>query len=71
MEHAMEEEERLSRLDSRRDKVRVPVTLLATPAGYPLYKSLGFESVANVTLNLLDGYNGGITWIEYMQWFSD
>ena len=68
MELAKAEEKRLSQSEGRR--VRVPVTLLATPAGYPLYKSLGFESVANLTFNLLDSFHGGTTWFEYMRWFN-
>ena len=69
MELAKAEAKRLSLLEGR--QVQVPVTLLATPAGYPLYKSLGFESVANVTLSLLGNFNGGTTWYEYMRWFGD
>lgn len=69
MRRAEAEEQRLSRLMG--EQVKVPVTLLATPAGYPLYKSLGFESVSNVTFTLLDGWPGGTTWFEYMRWFSE
>lgn len=43
-----------------------PVTLMATPEGYPLYKSLGFEEVKNVTLEFLDGLGG--SWSEVMRW---
>lgn len=68
IEKARLEEERLSKLQGK--QVRVPVTLFATPAGYPLYKSLGFESVANITLELLDNFEGGTTWFEYMRRFS-
>jgi len=68
IEKAKLEEERLSKLEGRR--VRLPVTLLATPAGYPLYKSLGFESAANITLELLDNFEGGTAWFEYMRRFS-
>ncbi|KAK4552352.1 hypothetical protein LTR86_010523 [Recurvomyces mirabilis] len=42
------------------------VTLVATPAGYPLYASLGFEAVANVTMQMFDGL--GVLWLEYMRW---
>jgi len=66
MARARAEEKRLSKLEGR--KVRVPITLLATPAGYPLYSSLGFEGLANVTLRFLEG---GETWYEYMRWFSE
>lgn len=44
----------------------MPVTLLATPAGYPLYDSLGFESVENATISMLDGL--GELWFEVMRW---
>ncbi|KAK5111648.1 hypothetical protein LTR62_004753 [Meristemomyces frigidus] len=43
-----------------------PVTLIATPAGYPLYDSLGFSSGANLTLEMYDGL--GTLWFEYMRW---
>ena len=69
MERARAEGQWLSLLHSR--QIRVPVTLLATPVGYPLYKSLGFESVANVTFTLIDSFEGSTTWFEYMRWFSD
>ena len=68
MQKAKAEEERLSQVEGR--QIEIPVTLLATPAGYPLYKSLGFESVANVTLHLLDNFDGGTAWFEYMRWFT-
>jgi hypothetical protein len=44
----------------------MPVTLFATPAGYPLYDSLGFESVKNATIAMLDGL--GELWFEVMRW---
>lgn len=44
----------------------LPATLIATPAGYPLYKSKGFQDVANVTLDMLDGL--GILWHEAMKY---
>jgi len=44
----------------------VPITLLASPAGYPLYDSLGFSSLANVTFRRLDDL--GVLWLEYMRW---
>lgn len=43
-----------------------PLTLLATPAGYPLYRSEGFESVKNATVEMLDGL--GKLWYEVMRW---
>jgi hypothetical protein len=43
-----------------------PVTLLATPAGWPLYHNLGFKSVENVTAKMLDGL--GDLWFEVMEW---
>jgi hypothetical protein len=45
---------------------KMPVTLFATPAGYPLYDSLGFESVKNATMPMLDGL--GELWFEVMDW---
>ncbi|KIW13796.1 hypothetical protein PV08_08988 [Exophiala spinifera] len=51
LKFAQAEERRLTLLQKK--QVKMPVTLLATPAGYPLYKSLGFENVANVTFELL------------------
>ncbi|KAI9170579.1 hypothetical protein HJFPF1_00047 [Paramyrothecium foliicola] len=32
----------------------LPITLLATPAGWPLYSSVGFESLKNITITTLD-----------------
>lgn len=43
-----------------------PVTLLATPAGFPLYDSVGFESTANVSIRTLDDSDD--LWFEVMQW---
>jgi GNAT superfamily N-acetyltransferase len=65
---AQAEETRLSLLQGK--PIKLPVTLLATPAGYPLYKSLGFESVANVTFELLAPFPQSTTWWEYMRWIS-
>lgn len=48
---------------------RMPVTLLASPAGYPLYDSLGFESVKNATMPMLDRL--GELWFEVMRWGMD
>ncbi|GAB7323061.1 hypothetical protein MBLNU13_g05578t1 [Cladosporium sp. NU13] len=45
---------------------QMPVTLLASPAGFPLYDSLGFESVKNATMPMLDGL--GELWFEVMRW---
>ncbi|KAI3337030.1 hypothetical protein HD806DRAFT_475441 [Xylariaceae sp. AK1471] len=44
----------------------IPVTLLATPAGWPLYDSLGFESMANITIKTLDDELDDL-WLEYMR----
>ncbi|KAI1363202.1 hypothetical protein F5Y08DRAFT_354722 [Xylaria arbuscula] len=44
----------------------LPVTLLATPAGWPLYDSLHFESVANITINTVDDDLDDL-WFEYMR----
>ncbi|KAK5098369.1 hypothetical protein LTS08_006502 [Lithohypha guttulata] len=46
----------------------LPVTLIATPAGYPLYDSYGFESVSNVSISKLDGL--GSLWYEVMKYSS-
>lgn len=43
----------------------LPTTLLATAAGYPLYKSFGFEDVYNDTIHRLDGK--GVIWHEVMK----
>lgn len=51
---------------SRGLEPRMPVTLLASPAGYPLYDSLGFSSVKNATMPMLDGL--GELWFEVMRW---
>ncbi|KAK0276006.1 hypothetical protein LTR35_010775 [Friedmanniomyces endolithicus] len=47
-------------------RVGMPVTLLASPAGWPLYDSLGFRSLANITHEMFDGL--GTLWSEYMRW---
>lgn len=47
-------------------RANTPVTLIATPAGFPLYDSLGFRSLANLTFVKLD--NLGTLWEEYMRW---
>ncbi len=69
MERVRAESKWLSLVHGR--EINVPLTLLATPTGYPLYKSLGFESVANITFNFIDSFQGSTTWFEYMRWFSD
>ncbi|KAH8649116.1 hypothetical protein BX600DRAFT_474568 [Xylariales sp. PMI_506] len=46
------------------DARALPTVLMATPAGYPLYKSVGFEGIHNVTVERLDGE--GIIWYEAM-----
>ncbi|KAK1080409.1 hypothetical protein LTR33_005569 [Friedmanniomyces endolithicus] len=46
-------------------RVGMPVTLLASPAGWPLYDSLGFRSLANITHEMFDGL--GMLWSEYMR----
>jgi hypothetical protein len=53
-------------LDSSSLKLGVPVTLLATPAGWLLYDSLGFEGLKNATVEMVDG--DGELWYEVMQW---
>ncbi|CAJ2501838.1 Uu.00g046910.m01.CDS01 [Anthostomella pinea] len=47
------------------DKMGMPTTLLATPAGYPLYRSLAFEGMYNVSVDRLDGL--GTVWYEVMK----
>ncbi|KAK0777642.1 hypothetical protein LTS16_022580 [Friedmanniomyces endolithicus] len=47
-------------------RVGMPVTLLASPDGWPLYDSLGFRSLANITHEMFDGL--GTLWSEYMRW---
>lgn len=54
---------------SRELEPEMPVTLLASPAGFPLYDSLGFESVKNATITKLDGL--GELWFEVMEWDGD
>ncbi|KAK9415811.1 hypothetical protein SUNI508_10111 [Seiridium unicorne] len=46
------------------DNMGLPTTLIATPAGYPLYKSIGFEDIYNGTITRLDGL--GVFWHEAM-----
>jgi hypothetical protein len=48
------------------DKIGLPTTLLASPAGYPLYTSVGFESLHNATIERLDGK--GTIWFEVMKY---
>jgi hypothetical protein len=45
-----------------------PVTLIATPAGYPLYNDFGFRSLKNVSIKTLDGWEGGSLWFELMEY---
>lgn len=45
---------------------RLPLTLIGTPAGYPLYISEGFEGVKNITIERLDGE--GVLWCEAMKY---
>lgn len=46
--------------------LKIPLTLIATPVGYPLYHSLGWQSVKNLTIEKLDGL--GSLWYEVMQY---
>ncbi|KAH6658957.1 hypothetical protein BKA67DRAFT_652232 [Truncatella angustata] len=46
------------------DKWGIPATLTGTPAGHPLYRSLGFEDVHNITIERLD--QKGVLWHEVM-----
>lgn len=45
---------------------RLPMTLLATPAGYPLYVDEGFRGLKNLTMERLDGK--GLLWHEAMSY---
>lgn len=45
---------------------RLPMTLLATPAGYPLYIDEGFQGLKNITMERLDGK--GLIWHEAMSY---
>lgn len=45
---------------------RLPLTLIGTPAGYPLYISEGFQGVKNITIERLDGE--GVLWCEAMKY---
>lgn len=45
-----------------------PVTLMATPAGYPLYHDVGFRSLKNVTIETLEGWEGKLLWLEVMEY---
>jgi hypothetical protein len=46
----------------------MPVTLLATPAGWVLYDEMGFEGVKNATVEMVDGDGDGELWYEVMEW---
>lgn len=45
---------------------RLPLTLIGTPAGYPLYISEGFEGLKNITIERLDGQEA--LWFEAMKY---
>jgi hypothetical protein len=45
-----------------------PVTLIATPAGYPLYDDTGFQSLKNISIQTLDGWGQGSLWYEVMEY---
>lgn len=58
---------KVAALNRRRGREhRLPITLLATPAGYPLYRREGFEGLKNVTVERLDGE--GVFWYEAMKY---
>ncbi|KAI1846316.1 hypothetical protein JX265_010900 [Neoarthrinium moseri] len=48
------------------DNMGLPTTLIGTPAGHPLYKSVGFQDIHNITFERLDGK--GIIWHEVMKY---
>lgn len=62
---------KLAELNRAREpsEARLPITLMATPAGYPLYVSEGFESLRNVTVERFDGK--GVVWQEAMKFEDD
>lgn len=49
-------------------KLEEPVTLIATPVGFPLYDSVGFRSLKNVSIETLDGWEGEKLWFEVMDY---
>lgn len=49
-------------------RMEVPVTLIATPAGWPLYEELGFSDAANITIKTLDWEEDEDLWFEYMRY---
>ena len=57
-------------LDLAKNK-NVPVTLIATPAGWRLYDGLGFESLANITYKTFEWEEDEELWFEYMRRESD
>ncbi|KAI0129856.1 hypothetical protein BJ170DRAFT_290280 [Xylariales sp. AK1849] len=48
------------------DNMGMPLTLMATTAGYPLYKSVGFGDIYNLTIERLDGL--GTIWYEVQKY---
>jgi hypothetical protein len=46
----------------------LPATLLSTPAGYPLYRSLGYDNIINISIEFLDRL--GSVWLEVMEFKS-
>ncbi|KAH9887133.1 hypothetical protein F4778DRAFT_434564 [Xylariomycetidae sp. FL2044] len=46
----------------------LPTTLSATPAGHPVYRSVGFGDVYNITVERLDGGDGEVFWFEVMKY---
>lgn len=60
---------RLNReLDDSAPQNQIPIVLVGTPAGYPLYASEGFKGVKNISVKRLDGK--GIFWWEAMVYQS-
>jgi hypothetical protein len=49
-------------------KLGTPVTLIATPAGYPVYKDVGFLGLTNFSVKALDGWEGEDFWFEVMEY---
>jgi len=50
----------------RAREISLPVTLMATPAGYQVYHSLGFKSLTNFTISTVDADD--LFWFEVMRY---
>lgn len=54
---------------AKRELGGLPVTLTATPAGWPVYEAEGFKGLENVTVQMEDGL--GELWFEVARWDGD